>query len=68
MTRVELVSAVRRKSRDGQLTAVNAANLVAAFEHDRIRADGSTDPVCTVTRLGSAILGRWSAFSTGIRS
>jgi predicted nucleic acid-binding protein len=56
LTRVEVISAIQRKSRDGQLTAVNAASLVAAFEHDLIEADGPTDAVFTVLRLGSEVL------------
>jgi predicted nucleic acid-binding protein len=35
---------------------VNAASLVAAFEHDLIGADGPTNRVFTVIRLGSDIL------------
>jgi len=62
-----VVSAIRRKSRGGQLTAVNAANLVAVFVHERIGADGPIDPVLAVSRLGSNILERRSAFSTGIQ-
>jgi hypothetical protein len=62
-----VVSAIRRKSRGGQLTAVNAANLVAVVVYERIRADAPIDPVFADRRLGSNILERRSAFSTGIQ-
>ncbi len=56
LTRVEVVSAIRRKSRDDQIARRHADALIAAFEHDLADTAGPLPGPFVVIRLRTDIL------------
>lgn len=56
LTRVEVVSAIRRKSRDGEISSQNAITLIDIFEHELVESARRPGGPFVVIRVHSDIL------------